>query len=218
MDKIKVILVDDHQMVRLGLLYMLKDRAGFEVVGEAATVEEAVALARLTQPDLALVDIRLPDASGVQGCERIRGVSPQTKVIMLTSYTEAEALFDSIKAGASGYFLKDVQAEELIAALTKVSHGEAVLDSKITGQILERLKYQSEKETNGTQVLNQQEQKILALLAQGKTNRQIAEELYLSPRTVKNYVSSILVKIKARNRVEAAAYALRHLPPPTAAC
>ncbi|TDA68726.1 MAG: response regulator transcription factor [Clostridia bacterium] len=213
MEKVKVMVVDDHQMVRLGLIYMLRDRAGFEAVGEARTAPEAVELAKVTHPDVALVDIRLPGSSGVEACEQIRRVSPQTKVIMLTSYPDPEALLSSIRAGASGYFLKDVEAEELVAAILKVSRGESVLDSKVTGHVLERLQLQAEAETLRVDGLTVQEERILALIAQGKTNKQIAEELFLSPRTVKNYVSSILEKINARNRVEAAAYVLRRLPP-----
>lgn len=209
MAKLKVLLVDDHQVVRLGLVYILRDRAGFEVVGEVATAEEAIDLCAHEPPDVVLMDVRLPGKSGVEACREIRSLNPDIRVIMLTSFSDEEALFNSILAGASGYLLKHIQAEELINAVQRVGRGESLLDPQVTGAVMQKLKNIWTDEDEELALLSDQEKKILALIAQGKTNNDIAQALVLSPRTIKNYVSNVLSKLHLNNRAEAAAFAVR---------
>jgi DNA-binding NarL/FixJ family response regulator len=203
---IKILLVDDHEVVRMGLRTLLERRDNIAVVGEAGTVEEAVAAAERTEPDVVVMDIRLPDGSGVDACREIRGQRPETKVIMLTSYADDEAIYGSIMAGASGYLLKQTRGQDLALAIERVTTGESLLDPGITEKVLSRMRELAEGESDDLAALTPQERKIIGLIAEGKTNKEIAEEVFLSDKTVKNYVSSILSKLNLRRRSEAAAF------------
>lgn len=203
---IRILIVDDHEVVRLGLKALLELRPRFLVVGEAATMAESIRAAAQGQPDVVIMDIRLPDGSGVEACREIRQANPGTKVIMLTSYADDEALFGSIMAGASGYLLKQTRAQTLSEAIERVAAGESLLDPGVTAKVLERMRRLAAGETDELAALSPQERKILAIIAEGKTNKEIAEEVFLSDKTVKNYVSSILGKLNLRRRSEAAAF------------
>jgi len=204
--QIKILLVDDHEVVRMGLRTLLERRENIAVVGEAGTVEEAVAAAARTEPDVIVMDIRLPDGSGVDACREIRGQRPETKVIMLTSYADDEAIYGSIMAGASGYMLKQTRGQDLASAIGRVAAGESLLDPGITEKVLERMRRLAEGESDDLAVLTPQERKIIGCIAEGKTNKEIAEVVFLSDKTVKNYVSSSLSKLNLRRRSEAAAF------------
>jgi DNA-binding NarL/FixJ family response regulator len=204
--QIKILLVDDHEVVRMGLRTLLERRDNIAVVGEAGTVEEAVAAAERTEPDVIVMDIRLPDGSGVDACREIRGQRPETKVIMLTSYADDEAIYGSIMAGASGYLLKQTRGQDLASAIGRVTAGESLLDPGITEKVLRRMRELAEGESDELAALTPQERKIIGLIAEGKTNKEIAEDVFLSDKTVKNYVSSILSKLNLRRRSEAAAF------------
>lgn len=205
-NKVKIMLVDDHEVVRMGLRTLLDRRAGFTVVAEAGSVAEAVAGARQTQPDVIVMDVRLPDGTGVEACREIRSERPDTKVIMLTSYADDEAVYGSIMAGASGYLLKQTRGQNLAEAIERVAAGESLLDPGITDKVLARMRLLAAGETDELATLSPQERRILGLIAEGKTNKEIAEEVFLSDKTVKNYVSSILSKLNLRRRSEAAAF------------
>jgi len=205
-DQIKILLVDDHEVVRMGLRTLLERRDNIAVVGEAGTVEEAIAAAERTEPDVIVMDIRLPDGNGVDACREIRGHRPETKVIMLTSYADDEAIYGSIMAGASGYLLKQTRGQDLASAIERVAAGESLLDPGITEKVLKRMRELAEGESDELAVLTPQERKIIGLIAEGKTNKEIAEDVFLSDKTVKNYVSSILSKLNLRRRSEAAAF------------
>lgn len=208
MDRIKVLIVDDHEVVRLGLSTLLSRQQELEIVGEAGTTREAVEKARALSPDVVIMDIRMPDKSGIEACRKIREIDPKIKVIMLTSYADEEALFASILAGASGYVLKEIGCRALVEAIITVGRGGSLLDPAVTGKVLDKMRALT-KGTVSHEKLNEQEKKILALIGEGKTNREIAAELYLSEKTVRNYVSSILSKLNLCNRAQAAAYAAR---------
>jgi len=202
-----LLIVDDHEVVRQGLASMLDRRPGFQVVAEAATVKEAMDMARRYQPELVVMDVRLPDGSGVEACRDIRSEFPQTRVVMLTSYPDEEAVIAAIIAGASGYLLKQIRARDLVAALEAVGRGESLLDPAVTGKVLERMRrIAASDQPDELSALTTQERKILALVAEGKTNKEIAAEVYLSDKTVKNYVSSILSKLNLERRAQAAAF------------
>jgi DNA-binding NarL/FixJ family response regulator len=210
--RVSVMLVDDHEVVRMGLRTLLERRERFIIVGEAGTVAEAVALARQSQPDVIVMDIRLPDGTGVDACREIRGERPETRVIMLTSYADDEAIYGSIMAGAAGYLLKQTRGQNLAEAIERVAAGESLLDPAVTDKVLERMRSLARGEQDDLAVLTDQERKILALIAEGKTNKEIADEIFLSDKTVKNYVSSILGKLNLRRRSEAAAFMADHRP------
>lgn len=203
---VTIVLVDDHDVVRVGLKTLLDRRPGFTVVGEAGTVAEAVAVAHQSHPDVVVMDIRLPDGNGVEACREIRAERPDTKVIMLTSYADDEAIYGSIMAGASGYLLKQTRGQNLAEAIERVARGESLLDPNVTKKVLERMRALARGEGDELAVLSEQEKKILAAIAEGKTNKEIAEAVFLSDKTVKNYVSSILSKLNLRRRSEAAAF------------
>jgi len=203
---VTILLVDDHEVVRMGLRALLDRRPGFSVVGEASTVAEAVSAARKSRPDVIVMDIRLPDGSGVEACREIRGELPETKVIMLTSYADDEAVYGSIMAGASGYLLKQTRGQSLAEAIERVARGESLLDPSVTEKVLARMRALASGQADELAVLSEQERKILGLIAEGKTNKEIAAEVFLSDKTVKNYVSSILSKLNLRRRSEAAAF------------
>ncbi len=208
---LRVLVVDDHEVVREGLAAMLDRRPGFQVVAEAGNVAEALEAARRFQPDLVVMDVRLPDGSGIEACRDIRAEMPQTRVVMLTSYPDEEAVFSAIVAGASGYLLKQVRARDLVAALEAVGRGESLLDPAVTEKVLERVRRIATGGANDELAqLTAQEQKILLLVAEGKTNKEIAADVFLSDKTVKNYVSSILSKLNLQRRAQAAAYVAKH--------
>ncbi len=208
---LRLLVVDDHEVVRQGLVALLDRRDEFQVVAEAGTMAESIAAARRFQPDLVVMDVRLPDGSGVEACREIRSERPETKVVMLTSYPDEEAVLSAIIAGASGYLLKQIRGRDLVAALQSVARGDSLLDPGVTERVLERVRRAA---TGGEQdelsQLTAQERKILLLVAEGKTNKEIASEVFLSDKTVKNYVSSILSKLNLERRAQAAAFVAKH--------
>jgi two-component system response regulator DevR len=211
MAKQRIVLVDDHEIVRVGLKSLLDRHPQFEVVGEAGSAREALEQVAALEPDVVLMDIRLPGTSGIEACEQIVDQHPNTKVIMLTSYAEDEMLFSAIRAGASGYVLKQIASEELIKAVEAVGRGEALLDPAVTQRVFQEVRRAvKEEEASAFQHLSQQEKHVLLLVSEGKTNREIAKNLFLGEGTVRNYVSSILSKLGVNNRAEAAAYAVEH--------
>ncbi|MDQ4078625.1 MAG: response regulator transcription factor [Chloroflexota bacterium] len=211
MDHLRIILVDDHEVVRLGLKALLTRYPQFEVVAEASNADEAILRAQQYQPDVVVMDIRMPGRSGIEATQEIVATLPNTEVIILTSYAEDELLFDAIRAGASGYVLKQIGSEDLIRALEAVGRGEALLDPKVTKRVFNRVR-DAERQAEGTVFadLTEQELRVLALVAEGQTNKEIARELYLSNGTVRNYVSNIMHKLDVGNRAEAAAFAVQH--------
>jgi len=214
-DGLRVMIVDDHEVVREGLRALLNRRPGMSVVAEAGSVAQAIALAIKEEPQVVVIDIRLPDGSGVEACREIRSRLPETRTIMLTSYADDEAIIASILAGASAYLLKQTRGQQLAEAIEAVARGESLLDPEVTRRVLDQVRDMAGKgpEKKATR-LTENENKILKLIAEGKTNREIAAEIYLSDKTVKNYVSSILSKLNLRRRSEAAAYIARQEPRP----
>ena len=205
-----LLVVDDHEVVRQGLVALLGRRPEFQVVAEAGTAAEAVSAARKFRPALVIMDVRLPDGSGIEACREIRAELPETRVVMLTSYPDEDAVLSAIVAGASGYLLKQVRARDLVAALEAVGRGESLLDPAVTGRVLERVRrIATNDQPDELAQLTDQERKILLLVAEGKTNKEIAADVFLSDKTVKNYVSSILAKINLERRAQAAAYMAR---------
>ncbi len=208
---LRIMVVDDHEVVRQGLVALLDRRDGLDVVAQAGTVAEAIAEAARFEPDLVVMDVRLPDGSGIEACREIRAARPETRVIMLTSYPDEEAVLSAIIAGASGYLLKQVRGRDLVAALESVGRGESLLDSAVTEKVLQRVRNAaSGGAADELSDLTSQERKILMLVAEGKTNKEIATEVFLSDKTVKNYVSSILSKLNLQRRTQAAAFVARH--------
>jgi two-component system response regulator DevR len=212
---LRVLLVDDHEVVRSGVRALLQATDDIIVTAEAGSVREAVDEADRTRPDVVVMDVRLADGSGIEATREIRARHPRTAVIMLTSFADDEALFASIMAGASGYVLKQVTGGELVRAIRTVGRGESLLDPAVTNAVLERLRkgkhlLKDEKLAR----LSPQEERILAAVADGKTNKEIGDELHLAEKTVKNYVSSILSKLEVARRAEAAAYLARHTTTP----
>jgi two-component system, NarL family, response regulator DevR len=202
---IRVFLVDDHEVVRRGLRELLDAEDDIEVVGEAGTAGMALAGVAKTDPDVAVLDVRLPDGNGVEVCREIRARDPRIACLMLTSFGDDEALFDAIMAGAAGYLLKDIRGNDLVDAVRRVSQGDSLLDPSVTGKVLERLRKGDEEDPRLT-ALSDQERRILALIAEGLTNRQIAERMHLAEKTVKNYVSNLLAKLGMQRRTEAAVF------------
>jgi DNA-binding NarL/FixJ family response regulator len=203
---LRLLVVDDHEVVRQGLVALLDRRPGFQVVAQAGSVHESIAQARLHRPDIVVMDVRLPDGSGVEACREIRAELPETRIIMLTSFPDDEAVLSAIVAGASGYLLKQIRARDLVSALEAVGRGESLLDPAVTERVLERVRRIAGGSNDELSVLTSQEQKILMLVAEGKTNKEIAAEVFLSDKTVKNYVSSILSKLNLERRAQAAAF------------
>jgi DNA-binding NarL/FixJ family response regulator len=208
---IRVLIVDDHEVVREGLRTLLGRQKGMTVVGEAATTKEAVEAAVRARPDVVIMDVRLPDGSGIEACRTIREKRPETGVIMLTSYADDDALFASIIAGAAGYLLKDAKGQTVLEAIAAVAQGRSLLDPTVTGKVLERVR-KGPEEDPGLGSLTDQERKVLEHVAEGKTNREIGEAMFLSEKTVKNYVSRILDKLGLARRAEAAAYMAKRRP------
>ena len=205
---IRVFLLDDHEVVRRGVADLLGMEDDIEIVGEASTAETAVGRILATSPDVAILDVQLPDGSGVEVCREVRSARPELACLMLTSFAEDEALFEAIMAGAAGFVLKQVKGSDLLDSVRRVAAGESLLDPQITARVLERIR-RAPEEDERLKGLTPQEQRILSLLAEGKTNRQIAEEMYLAEKTVKNYVSNLLSKMGMSRRTEAAVYAAR---------
>jgi two-component system, NarL family, response regulator DevR len=207
---LRILVVDDHEVVRQGLVSLLDRRAGFDVVAQAGSVAEAIAQAARFEPDLVIMDVRLPDGSGIEACREIRAARPQTRVVMLTSYPDEEAVLSAIIAGASGYLLKQIRGRDLVSALEAVGRGESLLDSAVTEKVLERVRRLATGASDELSDLTSQERKILLLVAEGQTNKEIAAEVFLSDKTVKNYVSSILSKLNLQRRTQAAAFMAKH--------
>ena len=207
---IKVFLLDDHELVRRGLRQLLEDEPDVEVVGEAATAAHAIARIPALRPDVAVLDVRLPDGDGITVCRDIRSAMDEPPAcLMLTSFSDDEALFTSIMAGASGYLLKQVSGTDLVGAVRRLAAGESLLDPAMTTAVLERLRHPAEEDDDPRyKSLTEQERKILDLIAEGKTNRQIAQLMFLAEKTVKNYVSGLLRKLGVERRTEAAVYAV----------
>jgi two-component system response regulator DevR len=205
---IRVFLLDDHEVVREGVRSLLEVDEELEVVGEASTVEEALTRIPLAKPDVAILDVRLEDGSGIEVCRDMRSAMPDLYCLMLTSYADDEALYASIMAGASGYILKKIRPGELIADLKKVAQGMSLLDSKAVARVIQQISNPPADE-GGYADLSPQERRILELITEGQTNRQIAETMFLAEKTVKNYVTNLLSKLKMKSRTEAAVYAAR---------
>ncbi|MGP3945666.1 response regulator [Streptomyces sp. 6N106] len=208
--KIGIFLVDDHEVVRRGVRDLLASEPDMAVVGEAGTAADALARIPAARPDVAVLDIRLPDRSGVEVCREIRARDESIRCMMLTSFADDEALFDAIIAGASGYVLKDIRGEELLSAVRDVAAGRSLLDPVATARVLERLRGQTAaKPDDRLAALTEQERRILLLIGEGLTNRAIGERLHLAEKTIKNYVSSLLAKLGMERRSQAAAYVAR---------
>jgi two-component system response regulator DevR len=205
---VRVFLLDDHEIVRRGVKELLEAEGDLEVVGEAGTAAEALARIPPTRPDVAVLDVRLPDGDGVQVCREIRSAHPEIQCLMLTSFADDEALFQAIMAGASGYVLKQIKGADVVEAVRSVAAGRSLLDPSVTARVLERLRKGSEEDELLAR-LSPQERNILRLIADGLTNRQIAEEVHLAEKTVKNYVSNLLAKLGMERRTQAAVYAAR---------
>lgn len=211
MSKQRLLLVDDHEVVRLGLKALLEHHVQFEVVGEAGTAKEAIEKVALLKPDTVLMDIRMPGNSGIEACEEITKKYPETKVVMLTSYAEDEMLFSAIRAGASGYVLKQIGGSDLIRSLEAIGRGEALLDSAVTQRVFQEVRRSGKgEEALAFANLSETEKKVLMHVSEGNTNREISKIMNLGEGTVRNYVSSILSKLSVSNRAEAAAYAVQH--------
>ena len=204
----RIVVVDDHEIVRQGLKALLEVEEDFSVVGEAGSVAEAVRLVGYESPDVVVMDVRLPDGSGVEACREIRSRWPSVKVLMLTSYADEEALMSAIVAGASGYVLKRIDSHDLVNNLRKVAAGESLLDGEMTDRLFRKLRG-DEPDDPLLARLTPQERKILDHIAEGLTNREISEQMFLAEKTVKNYVSNLLAKLEMSRRSEAAAYAAR---------
>lgn len=211
---IRILIADDHEVVRIGLASLLDAQQGFEVVGQAATGQEATRLARRLRPDVVVMDIRMPNGSGIEACRAITGDREPTPVIMLTSHADSDALFESIEAGASGYVLKRIGSAELVDAVRTVAAGGSLLDPAVTRSVLDRIRNAGRLEEAGAFVdLTDRERRVLAHIADGASNRQIADRMGLAEKTVRNYVSSILAKLALESRSQAAAYAIRNRLP-----
>lgn len=208
MDPIRIVLVDDHEVVRAGIKAMIDAQDDMEVVGEAGTVEDGVRRVGYDEPDVVVLDVRLPDGSGVEACRDIRDRFPDVKALMLTSFADEEALMSAILAGAAGYVLKRVKGSDLVDDIRRVGSGESLLDPEMTEKLFERLR-SGPKTDPLLAKLSDQEREIVHHIADGKTNKQIAEEMFLAEKTVKNYVSNLLAKMGMSRRSEAAAYVAR---------
>jgi len=205
---LKVFLLDDHEVVRAGVRGLLEADGGIEVVGEAGTADEALRRVPALRPDVAVLDVRLPDGDGIEVCRELRSRMPELRCLMLTSFADDDALFAAIMGGASGYVLKQIRGTDLVASITRVGRGESLIDPALMKRVLDRLRSGPEQDERLAR-LSDQEHRILNLLAEGLTNRQIAERLFLAEKTVKNYVSNLLTKLGMSRRTEAAAFAAR---------
>jgi DNA-binding NarL/FixJ family response regulator len=210
-EPVKVYLLDDHDVVREGLRFLL-ERHGVEVVGESASAVEATARIPALRPDVAVLDARLPDGSGIEVCRSVRSVDPSIKALILTSYDDDEALFAAIMAGASGYVLKEVKSSDLVTAIHHVAAGKSLIDPALTARVLDRVRNGPATAPELSE-LTEQEMKLLGHIAEGLTNRQIGERMFLAEKTVKNYVSSIFAKLGVERRTQAAVLASKLLGP-----
>ena len=206
---IRVFLLDDHEVVRMGLRELLQSEGDIEVVGDVGTASAALARIPALKPDVAILDARLPDGSGIEVCREIRSSLPSLRAIILTSYDDDEALFAAIMAGAAGYVLKQVSGNDLLEAVRHVAGGGSLLDPKVTERVMERLREGAPSEPEELRRLTPQERRILELVAEGLTNRQIGERLFLAEKTVKNYMSTVLAKLGLESRTQAAVLATR---------
>jgi DNA-binding NarL/FixJ family response regulator len=204
---IRVFLLDDHELVRRGVRELVEAEDDIEVVGEAGTAEEAIGRIPATSPNVAILDLRLPDGDGIEVCREVRSRHPEIACILLTSFSDDEAVYAAIMAGAAGYLLKQIRGSDLVAGIRQVAAGQSLLDPAVTARVLERLRRKDEDDELA--VLTDQERRILDLIAEGLTNRQIGEQMFLAEKTVKNYVSNVLSKLGMSRRTEAAAYAVR---------
>jgi two-component system response regulator DevR len=212
---IRVYLLDDHEVVRQGLKALLESAGGIEVVGESGSAVEAAARIPATKPDVAVLDARLPDGSGIEVCRTVRGVDDSIQALILTSYDDDEALFAAIMAGAAGYVLKEIRGNDLVDGIRRVASGQSLIDPALTAKVLERVR-KGPSDAPELAELTDQERKLLSLIAEGMTNRQIGEHMFLAEKTVKNYVSSILAKLGLERRTQAAVLASKLLDrPPT---
>jgi DNA-binding NarL/FixJ family response regulator len=208
---LRILLVDDHEVVRVGVRALIERQPGMEVIGEASTVREAVSQAEQLAPDVVVLDIRLPGGSGLEACRQIKAHRPETRIIILTSYPDDEVLFDAIAGGADAYVLKQIGSDDLIYALERVGRGESLLDPTVTNQVFAKMReVRREERAHAFAELSVQEMQILARIAEGETNREIGEAIHLSEKTVRNYVSIILSKLEVTSRAQAAAYAARN--------
>ncbi|MDQ1301260.1 MAG: hypothetical protein QG637_1181 [Chloroflexota bacterium] len=208
---VRLLLVDDHQVVRLGLRTLLAAEPGFQVLGEAGTVAEALALVESLRPDIVLMDVRLPDQSGIAACQQIRQRWPEVQVLMLTSFADEELVLEAVNAGAAGYVLKQVGTDDLVKAVAAVAQGDAALDPVVTRKLLAHVRRTGhEAQAAAFRDLSERELQVLAQVAEGKTNAEIGAVLMLSEKTVRNHVSTILHKLGCANRIEAATYAVRN--------
>ena len=207
-ETIRVFLLDDHEVVRRGLRELLESEGDLDVVGEAGTAAEAISRIPPTRPDVAVLDVRLPDGNGVEVCREVRSRHPEIQCLILTSFSDDEALFQAIMAGAAGYLLKQIKGTDLVDAVRRVASGQSLLDPAVTARVLERLRTGPETDERLAR-LTDQERRILDLIAEGLTNRQIAERVHLAEKTVKNYVSNLLTKLGMERRTQAAVYAAR---------
>jgi DNA-binding NarL/FixJ family response regulator len=205
---IRVFLLDDHELVRRGLRELLDPEPDLEVVGESGSAAEALRRMPAMRPDVAVLDARLPDGSGIDVCRDIRSKHPEIRALILTSFDDDDALFAAIMAGAAGYVLKDIHGDDLVDAIRRVHAGQSLLDPAVTGQVLERLR-NGKPEDKRLAALSEQERRVLSLIGEGLTNRQIAEQMFLAEKTVKNYVSSLLSKLGMERRTQAAIFATR---------
>ena len=210
--QIRVFLLDDHEVVRRGIKELLESEGDIEVVGESGLAQEAARRIPALRPDVAILDGRLPDGTGMEVCRDVRSVDPSIKALILTSYDDDEALFSAIMAGAAGYILKQVRGNDLIHTVRRVAAGESTLDPSVTARVLDRVRNGPPRDQQ-LEALTTQEQKILELIGEGLTNRQIAERMYLAEKTVKNYVSSLLAKLGLTSRTQAAIFATKHQQP-----
>ncbi len=209
--KQRIMLVDDHEVVRLGLKALIERRPDMEVIAEAASESEAITKAAAHRPDIVLMDIRLGGTSGIEACQKIMATMPEAKIIMLTSYAEDDLLFAAIRAGAAGYVLKQAGGQEVIRAVEAVGQGHSLLDPALTERVFAEVRRAARaQESAAFAQLTEQERRVLILVAEGKTNREIAVNLHLGEGTVRNYVSNILGKLGVSNRAEAAAFAIKH--------
>ena len=208
--RVRVLVCDDHELVRRGLRALLESDLTIDVVGEAGSADEAVASSATTTPDVVVMDVRMPGRSGIEACRDIRSHREATKVLILTSFADDEALFSAIMAGASGYVLKQILGNDLLDAIHRVAKGESLLDPSVTGRVLARIRGDVlTGDEAGVEQLTPQERRIIALVAEGMTNRQIGEKVHLAEKTVKNYVSNILMKLDLSRRAEVAAFMAR---------
>jgi DNA-binding NarL/FixJ family response regulator len=209
-DPIRVYLLDDHDVVREGLKFLLEQQEDIEVVGESSTATEAAARIPAMRPDVAVLDARLPDGSGIEVCRTVRAVDPSINALILTSYDDDEALFAAIMAGASGYVLKEIRSSDLVSAIRHVAAGKSLIDPAMTATVLERIRKGPET-PDELASLTDQERILLGHIAEGLTNRQIAEQMFLAEKTIKNYVSNLLAKLGLERRTQAAVFAAKHL-------